>query len=237
MVQCAAAQAMEKPDYIAPIVFHHPIQNFSGTDGDASRDIHTAIRRLAKDIPNAIHGGPSYHYNSNTDRVHQAPAGFRTRGEHIGYLLRRFVSEGVRELPLEVVDVTWSGTTATVLFNHEVTRDTGQDWGTNLDTANALGGFEWVDNGSLIQITAITVQGRKVVLTLFSTPVGTAAQQKLRVATQTTTSTPTAGSTNRSGSQMRVNETGRASIYSYGDAQYGTHYRWATPQLCDVRDA
>lgn len=237
MAQLVAAQAMEKPGYLAPIVFHHPIEMFNGLDGAVSRDIQTAIRRLAKDIPNAIWGGGCYHFDSNTDRVHQSDAGYRQRGEHVGYLLRRFFSESIREEPLEVVDVTWSGTTATVLFSHQIVRDTSFDWGTNLDTANALAGFEWVDNGTVIQITAVTVQGRKAVLTLGSTPAGTAAEQKLRVATQTTTATLTAGANNRSGSQIRVDEAGRAAIYSYGDARYGTQYRWAVPQLCNVRAA
>lgn len=237
MLQRVAAMAMERPDYVAPIVFHHPIQMYSGTDGAASRAIHNGIRRLAMDTPNAIYGGPSYHFDSNSDRTHQSSAGFRTRGEHVGYLLRRFMCESVREVPLQIVDVAWSGTTATVLFNHEVMRDTGQDWGQNLSTTKQLAGFEWDDNGTLIQITALTISGRKVVLTLASTPTGTLAQQKLRIAEQTTVSGSFPGSNNRSGSQIRVNETGRAAIYSYGDAKYGTHYRWAIPQLCSVRAA
>jgi len=238
MCQAVAAQAMEKPDYLAPIVIHNPIEMKDGTDGAGSRVIHSAIRRMAKTAPQSIFAGGCYHFESNTDRVHQSDAGYRMRGEQVGHLLRKHFEGGVREHALEVVDVRWSGTTATVLFSEDVVLDTSYDWGTSLNTSFARNGFEWEDNGVLVPVTAVTVQGRKVVLTLGSAPVGTAAQQKLRIASQTTTSGLVAAiGSLRSGSQIRVNEPGRSSIYQYGDPSYGIHYRWAIPQLCDVRAA
>jgi len=237
MCQAVAAQGMEKPDYIAPIIVHNPIQMNGATDGAESMVIHTAITRMSKRSPNAIYAGGCYHFDSENDRVHQTPAGYRMRGEWNGHLLREYFEKGNRLHALEVVDVTWSGTTATVFFNEDVSLDTSYDWGTNLNAANAEYGFEWKDNNVNIAVTTVLVQGRKVILTLATTPVGTLAQQKLRVASQTTTGSLTNGANNRSGSQIRVNETGRSSIYQYGDARYGIHHRWAIPQLCNVRAA
>jgi hypothetical protein len=208
-----------------------------GSDGATSRGIHNAIRRLARDLPNCIYAGGNYHFDSESDRIHQEETGMRMRGELAGYLIRRFFSEGVREHALEVVDVTWSGTTFTALFNHDVVIDTNYTWGENLNTANAYAGLEWIDNGSAVAVTGATASGRKITGTLTSTPAGTAAQQFLRVASQTTTASLVSGLTNRSGSQIRVDETGRKSIYSAGDANYGIHYRWAVPQICTVRAA
>jgi hypothetical protein len=232
MCQILAAQAMEKPDYIAPIVLHHPIEMKDGTAGADSRAIHKAILRIATDLPGAIHGGASYQYDSESDRIHQTALGFRQRGERVGQLLRDYLA-GVKRSTLQITDVTLSGTTVVATFNEEIVRDTNFSYGTNLNASQALAGFEYLDNGSGIQITGIAVAGRKATLTLASTPVGTIDQQVLRIATQTTTATLTSGANNRSGSQIRVNETGLASIY---DATY-THYRWAVPQICSVRAA
>lgn len=236
-LQLIAAQHMMAPDYVAPVIFHNPTLMAYGTDGATSRAVHSAIRRAARDLPNGIHGGGCYHYDTESDRVHQEETGMKQRGEWDGYLLRRFFSDGVRTQAVECVDVKWSGTTFTALFPMDVVRDTSYDWGTNLNTAVALGGFEWLDNGAPIQITALTLQGRKVVGTLASTPAGTAAQQRLRIASQTTTGALTAGANNRSGSQIRADESGHKSIHSFGDARYGVQHRWAVPQLCSVRAA
>ena len=237
MCQLVAAQAMERPDYVAPIVIRIPIQNKDGTDGATSRGIANAIRRLGRDIPNAIFAGGNYHFDSESDRIHQEETGMRARGEQTGHLLRRLFSEGVRERALEVVDVTWSGTTATFLFNEEITVDTNFTWGENLDTTNACSGVQWFDNGSQVVVSSVVASGRKLVATLGSTPVGTAAQQVWRIASQTTSATLTSGLTNRSGSQIRVNDSGRKQIYSSGDATYGIDYRWATPQTGTARAA
>ncbi len=235
MALLVAAQAMRDPTYRAPIVIHHPIVMAFGTDGAVSRGIHDALRQVATDIPSALYAGGSYMFNSEADRTHNLPDGFRNRGEVAGRAINRYFAGSPVEAALVPTDVSLVGSTATVVFNANVIRDTGQDWGTNLNTSKALAGFEWVDNGTYIQISSLSVSGNTVTLNLASTPAGTIGQQRLQIATQTVTSTLTSGSNNRSGSQIRVNETGWASPYNPGDAKYGTHYRWAAPGSWTVR--
>lgn len=223
--QAFAAQAMGEPTYDAPIVFHIPITGFS----EAARGVARAITRLAKDMPKGILAGGSYQFPTEVDRVHQEEDGYRIRGEQGGFLLRTFFDGFERRQALQIVDATWSGTTATVIFNREIVRDTGVDYGTNLNTTNALAGLEFLDDGAFIKINTITVQGRVATLALASAPVGTT--QHVQIASQTITGTLTAGSNNLPGSQIRAAAAGEPSIYTpakvIGD--------FATPQKFEAR--
>lgn len=206
--QAFAAQAMGNPDYDAPVVFHMPV---AYAYLDNMRNVARAIVRLAKDLPNGILAGGSYQFPTEADRVHQDTTGFRQRGEQGGFLLRRFFDGFERRQALQIVDATWSGTTATVIFNREITRDTGVDYGTNINTTNALAGLEFLDDGAFIKINTITVQGRVATLALASAPVGTT--QHVQIASQTITGALTTGSSNLPGSQIRAAAAGEPSIY------------------------
>lgn len=208
-----AALAMEKPEYDAPFVFHMPTAYGSFGSAPNMKAVAKAIVRMANDLPNAMLAGGSYQFPTESDRVHQTEEGYRIRGEHAGYLLRQFAESKGRHKSLHIVEANWSGTTCNVLFNKEIVRDTGVDYGTNLNTSFALAGLEFLDDGSYIQITNISVQGRTAVLTLASTPSGTT--QEVQIASQTITGTLTAGSNNLPGSQIRSTETQRLSIYDY----------------------
>lgn len=230
MAQAVAAQAMDRPDYDAPIVFHAPITMMFGA---FSRGNYSAIKRLAQDIPNGLGPISSYQYDSEADRTHQSAIGFREKGEYGGRISRDFFQKAQRHTPVLIVDAVRSGATVTVTFNQEVTRDTGFSWGTNLNAANALGGFEFTYDGSAyVQVTAVAVQGENAILTLASDPGAHAATEEVRLALQDTTATLTAGATNRPGSQIRSNVDG--GFLSRYDYTY-RHYTWAVPQLAAVR--
>ena len=208
-----AAHAMDQPEYDAPFVFHMPVAYGSFGSADNMKAVARAIVRIAKDIPNAMLAGGSFQFPTEADRVHQEENGYRMRGEQGGYLLRDLSQGKVRHQSLYIVEANWSGTTANVLFNKEIVRDTSVDFGTNLNTSFALAGLEFLDDGSYIQITNISIEGRTAVLTLASTPSGTT--QQVQIASQTITGTLTAGSENLPGSQIRSTEAQRLSIYDY----------------------
>lgn len=224
--QAFAAQAMGNPDYDAPVVFHMPV---AYAYLDNMRNVARAIVRLAKDLPNGILAGGSYQFPTEADRVHQEEDGFRQRGEQGGFLLRRFFDGFERRQSLQIVDATWSGATTTVIFNREITRDTGVDYGTNLNATNALAGLEFLDDGAFIKINTITVQGRVATLALASTPVGTT--QHVQIASQTITGALTAGSSNLPGSQIRAAAAGEPSIYT----PVKVISDFATPQKFEAR--
>jgi hypothetical protein len=225
MGQMWAAQAMQDPDYIAPIVFTLPIQQSNGGDND--RVIRQAIFRLTKTIPNAIHAGSIWHWGANTDRTHPTELGYIYRGGFVGNLLRKFFENTDKPRPLHITDVTLSGTTFVAMFSSPVTIDTSLTAGENLNTAIAEGGLEWVDNGTEIAITggSLTASGWKVTGTLASAPIGTLAQQVLRIASQTTAATLVSGISNLPGTTIR--STDAASVSAYDGS---TYYKWAMSQ-------
>jgi len=228
LCQLVAAQAMGSPSYVAPVALHHPIQMATATvdaDGAFARGIHRAIKRIAADLTNGVAAGPSYNFSSENDRIHNDAVGFRTRGELGGYALAQDLNGGAYT-PLQISGTpVLSGSTVTVTFNAPITRDTGVDYGTSLDTSNALAGFQYFDNGSAIKINSMSIAGAVATLTLNSTPAGTIGQQQLRIGMQATPGTGT-GSDLRAGSQIRATTSLFTSIYDAGF----THYRWATPE-------
>lgn len=231
MCQLAASQAMQARDYRAPVVLTQPLQNSAGTDGEDDRAISTAITRIARDLPNAADIGGVYQWPAESDRVHPTPGGYVQRGEFVGAFLRNMSERGVKWPGPYITDVALDGTDFYVTFSEEVERDTSCTAGTNLNTSNALDGFEWLDNGSFIQITGLTYSGRLVSGTLASAPVGTIEQQVLRIAAQTTTSALTAGAENHSGSQVRATQGAVGGIYDPTQ----TSYFWANKQEIGVR--
>lgn len=231
MCQLAASQAMQARDYRAPVVLTQPLQNSAGTDGEDDRTISSAITRIARDLPNAADIGGVYQWPAESDRVHPTPGGYVQRGEFVGAALRNMAERGVKWPGPYITDVALDGTDFYVTFSEEVERDTSMNAGTNLNTANALDGFEWLDNGTFIQITGLTYNGRMVSGTLNSAPVGTIEQQVLRIAAQTTAAALVTGAENHSGSQVRATLGAVGGIYDPTQ----TSYFWANKQEIGVR--
>lgn len=231
--QLLAAQAMRKPGYVAPVVLTRPTSG--SRPSETMEEIHEAIRRIGQDLPGAMDLGAIYQWDVESDRIHPTPGAYVQRGEAVGRLIRDHFEQGVTWRGLHIVDATWDGaTTAVVTFSDAIVKDTSQGVGESLNSANAVDGFEWFDNGTNIAISTVTYSGRRATITLASAPSGTTAQQVVRIASQEVTSTLISGAANRSGSQVRAAGDGWPSIY---DGSY-TNYQWATPQRFeDVRDA
>jgi hypothetical protein len=225
--QSLAAVAMEKPGYSAPVLFHNPIVGVS----EATRGISNAIRRLAKDIENGMLLGGRYQYPHEVDRVHAEETGYRMKGEQAGFVMRDFADSKTRFQALQMVDAKWSGPTVIATFNKEIERDLTVNYGENLNASLALAGFEFFDDGSGIQITGVSTEGRKAVLTLASEPVG--ALQTLRIASQTISGALTAGSENLPGSQIKATGFSRKSILDHTF----TIEDFAQPQTINARAA
>lgn len=233
--QMAARQYMQVSDYIAPIFFTYPLQNSQQSNtGDADRTIAKVIERIARDLTKGIDCGPIYQWPANSDRVHPTDVGYVYRGEWIGQAMRDFAMGRGPWPSVRAIDLTWDGATEFVVtFDAEVERDTGMDAGTNLNTSFALDGLEWLDNGSYVQITNLSYEGRKIVGTLASSPSGSTAQQELRIAAQTTANTLISGAANHSGSQIRKSSSGMKSLYDFSQV----NYVWANKQTITARDA
>jgi len=233
MCQMYAAQAMRKPGYLAPIVFTYPVQQGGGASGENDRAIKRAILRLTCDLPNGINMGGIYQWPVSTDRVHPTEQAYVLRGEAVGRTLKRFFDNGAKWASLHITDVTISGTTFVATFSDPVQRDVTLGAGEALNSALAEDGFEWIDNGVSIAISGLLYQGWKVTGALASTPVGTLAQQTLRIAVQTTSGFAT-GVGNIPGSLVRSTDTGWPAISDY---TY-TNYSYASPQtFTSVRTA
>lgn len=226
-IQAFAAHAMQRVDYDAPILFHMPVAY--GTFGTAPnmRNVARAILRLARDLPGGIMLGGSYQFPI-TDGVHQSNVGMRKKGELAGLRLREYFTDGATFQALQMVDAVLSGTTVTVTFNKEITYDLALTFGTSLNATNALGGFEFTDDGAFIKINTIAVQGRKAILTLNAAPTGTT--RLLQIASQAMTGKPTTFQLT-AGSQIRADTASPLSIYDY-TTQF---YDLAAPQVIDVR--
>lgn len=226
-LQSFAANAMNRVDYDAPVVFHMPVAY--GTFGTAAnmRTVAKAIVRLARDLPGGMLLGGSYQFPV-TDGVHASNVGMRQKGELAGYLLRDYFAKRETFQCLQMIDAVWSGTTVTVTFNKEIAYDTGLTFGTSLNATNALGGFEFLDDGAFIKINTISIQGRKAILTLNAAPAGTT--QIVQIASQAMTGTPATFQT-VAGSQIKASSTGQVSIYDYTK----TFYETAAPQVLEAR--
>lgn len=224
--QLWAAQAMRKPNYLAPVVFTYPASQNNGGSGNNDRAIKAAIKGIAADLPNGINLGGIYQWPVDTDRVHPTTPSYVMRGEAVGRRLRQFFEVGATEPALHITDVTLSGATFVATFSGPIVRDTTLGVGELLNTALAEDGIEWLDNGVGIAISGLLYQGWKVQGTLASAPAGTLAQQTLRIAVQTTTGALTAGAASLSGSQVRLAGAGWPSISDY---TYTNHV-YASPQ-------
>lgn len=230
--QLAAAQAIGDPSYVAPVVLTYPVQTNAGDSGARDIAIKTAIKRVGDDLPGAVMLGPVYQWPCESDRVHPTPASYVLRGEAVGRTITRKL-QGITDEALHITGVTLSGSTFVATFSHPVVRDSTLNVGSNLNTSFARDGFEWLDNGGFIQITDLIYSGNTVTGTLASTPAGTLAQQRLRIASQATTATLTPGAQNLAGSLVRKDAAGWASDF---DPAY-TNYEWASPQVCTVEAA
>jgi hypothetical protein len=231
MCQMVAAQAMEMPEYDAPIVFHTPVQSQNGLD---SQGIKNAINRLAKDIPNGMLAGSFYQWGVNTDLIHGSATGFRMRGEYDGWLLSNFWTKNERHMGLRITDAVRSGATITVTFNDEITWDQTVQFGTSLSVnpAGQRHGFQYSYDGTNdLAITGLTIQGRKAILTLGSDPGAKVSTETIRIAMQTTPGTGTWPG-QCCGSQIKsATNPGFLSLY---DPTY-RNYVWAAPQRKAVR--
>jgi hypothetical protein len=224
MVRMCAKHALGDSTYEAPLILSYPAQTNGGGSGANDRAIKEAIRRIAEDL-SAI-DFPTYPFPCESDRVHNTNDGQVLRGEYAGLCARGTFGASPR-----IVSVTLSGTTFVATFDQAIVRDATVGVGSNLNTANAEDGFEWVDNGTEIAITggSLVYGATTVTGTLASAPVGTLAQQVLRYASQVTTVTLTAGVANLAGGNVRANVTGVVSDH----VPTFTHYPWAIPQVFD----
>lgn len=223
-LQAIASQVKGDPDYVAPIFFSMPLQNKVPTAGvDASNDIaiKNAIKTLkdSGDVQN-LFVLPTYPLTleSGADYTHGTPDDFIRRGEYVGKLITEYLAD-TRYEQLRIKQVTRSGTTVTVKFTHNVVRDVTNNFGSSL---NGFDGFEYLDNGSDITINNVTYSGDTATITLNSTPVGTDAQQVLRLGLQVTAASG-ANITGQNGTVVRKDMTGEASVVDVGF----THYDWA----------
>jgi hypothetical protein len=220
--QKAAAQAMNRPEWRAPIVFHNPAQN--GTA--ACWKIHRAIVRAAAEVENAILSSPINQWQVNGDGVHNSALGYRERGEWDGYLLRRFLQDGVRKASPKLVQAVRNGVNVTMTFDQEVTLRTqggAFNLGSGLNVGVAQNGVEFVDNGAMIAINAgsMVFNGRIVTFSLASAPVGAAGTQEVRIGMQA--GTQSGWPNNISGSPIAAaNDAGEPSIYDPTKRSY--HY-------------
>jgi hypothetical protein len=226
MVQTYAAQAMGDPSYVAPVLWTYPIQTNGGGSGANDRAIKNGIRRVCEDFAGVYDAGPAYQWPAGTDRVHPTEASYVKRGEKIGRDIAA-LRNGAEPFALKVTGLTLAGTTFVATFNANVVRDATLGVGTNLNTSYAKDGMEWSDNGSYIAITNAVYSGNTITGTLAAAPVGTLAQQELRIASQTTTATLTAGAANLAGSLIRRDAAGWPGL---NDPTY-TNYDWAIPQV------
>jgi hypothetical protein len=226
-LQRVAAQAMDRPDYKAPIVIHNPAQSQNGAD---SRAINNALIRIAAETPNAILGGGLNQWNVNADLIHGSAVGFRQRGEQDGWLLSKFFLEGKIFKGLRMVDAYRSGATVTVTMNGEAERDATATFGASLNATKALAGFEYTHDGSAdIQVTAVTVSGRRAVLTLASDPGAHAGTELLRLAMQTS---PASGTWPQQAAGSQIRSTTERFVSPYDGT---TQYVWASPCKLAVR--
>jgi hypothetical protein len=227
MAQRIAAQAMDRPDYRAPIVVHNPGQMLNGAD---SRAIQNALIRIVAETPNAILGGCLNQWSLGPDQIHGDGPGFRQRGEQDGWALAEFFTKGRVFKGLRLVDAFRVGATVTGTLNDEAERDATATFGSLLNVGNAFAGVEFTyDGAAYVPITNVVVTGRRVVCTLGSDPGVHAATEELRIAMQTTLSA-TSWPTRSAGSQIRSTKDRFISPYDGS-----TQYVWASPCKLAVR--
>lgn len=227
-LQMYAAQAMLAPGYVAPVLLTYPAQQAQavGNTGEHDRNIKGAIRRLCVDQPGFYDAGAIYQWPVGADRVHPDPGSYVLRGEHVGRMLRRLTAGEVVAAPLRITGVIQSGVVFTVTFSKPVVRDTVRNVGQSLATGTAEDGLEWFDNGTALAIVpgSLVYSGSTVSGMLASPPLGTPAQQVVRIAEQYTSATLTAGAANLSGSVVRSSESW---VSNYGATAM---YDFAIPQ-------
>lgn len=222
MARLYAAQAMQEPDYVAPVFGTYPVQMWNA---DQDRTIKEAMRQAGLASGVYMLGG-SYPYPANNDRIHNINTGVVYRGEMVGHAMEEWRSTGnVTESPY-MTGVTLSGTTFVATFSENMVRDSTLNCGQSLNTSFARDGFEWTDNGSYIAIDNLIYSGNTVTGTLHSAPVGTIDQQRLRIALQDANGTALIDYANIAGCIVRADTDGWPSPY---DGAY-THRRWAIPQ-------
>ena len=217
--QLYAAQAMRKPDYIAPVALSYMAES-AYNNGTDDRTIKSAIKRVIQDLPNAIDIGAIYQWDVSSDMTHPTPKGYIMRGEAVGKAFRDYFERQDNPKSLYITDVTLSGTTFVATFNMPIIKDANANYGQSLSSKD---GFEWIDNGTPIAISNITYSGWQATGTLASAPIGTLAQQVLRIANQKSTS---GSAPYMAGSVVRANTNSWVSII---DANYN-NYVWAVPQ-------
>jgi hypothetical protein len=226
-LQRVAAQAMDRPDYKAPIVIHNPAQSQNGAD---SRAINNALIRIAAETPNAILGSCLNQWNVNADLIHGTAVGFRQRGEQDGWLLSKFFLEGKIFKGLRMVDAYRVGNLVTVTLNGEAERDATATFASSLNATKALAGFEYSHDGTTyVQVSAVTVSGRRAVLTLASDPGAHAGTEEVRLAMQTS---PASGTWPQQAAGSQIRSTTERFVSPYDGT---TQYVWASPCKLSVR--
>lgn len=222
-----AAQAMGNPNYVAPVFATYANQMWNGA---SDRTVKEALRQAGLN-PGVYVLGPSYPYPVDNDRIHNTNIGMIYRGEFVGKAMREWFTDDTEPAALSITDLTLSGTTFVATFSEAIVRDATLNCGENLNTANAVDGLEWSDNGTDLAISSLTYGTNTITGTLSATPTGTTAQQVLRIAEQYTPGTALINYANVAGCIVRAATAGWASSYN---PSY-THYRWAIPQSVTPR--
>ena len=207
--QLYAAQALNNPSYVAPVLLAFPAQQAqaAANTGEHDRNIKEAIRQLCS-LPGFYNAGAIYQWPVDTDRIHPLVGSYVLRGEHIGRMISAIASGSAVYTPLQINSVSLTGATFIATFNKNVVKDTVLNVGQNLVTTTAEDGFEWFDKGVPLAINSgsLIYSGNTVTGTLASVPTGTKEQQTLRIAEQYTEASLIIGATNLAGSLVRSEE-------------------------------
>ena len=224
--QWRAAVACGRPDWIAPVIASQQMQMSNTADKDQL--ILEAQLAAAARVRRAV-VIPTNHISHTSDRVHPDSPGMYEIGQMKAHVFIQMHFHGRLSHYPEVIAARFAGSTVTLTWNQDMTRDAAFDYGTLLDV-NFLDGYGLIDNGTWRRVTSATTVGRITTLGLAAPITGTAAQQVLYIGCQPTTSTLTSGSAYRSGHIIRATDQAAGNDNFNSMRQAFAHKRWARMQ-------
>lgn len=224
--QWRAAVACGRPDWIAPVIASQQMQMSNTADKDQL--ILEAQLAAAARVRRAV-VIPTNHISHTSDRVHPDSPGMYEIGQMKAHVFIQMHFHGRLPHYPEVIAARFSGSTVTLTWNQDMTRDAAFDYGTLLN-ADFLDGYGLIDNGTWRRVTSATTVGRITTLGLAAPITGTAAQQVLYIGCQPTTSTLTSGSAYRSGHIIRATDQAAGNDNFNSMRQAFAHKRWARMQ-------
>lgn len=202
LAQAMASQSLGDPNFLAPVFLTMPVQTGGESYGDIA--VKRAINKMSDNLDGIFNLGGVYQWPIESDRTHPTAEGAVARGEYVGDVIRDYFTRQNAVNAPRAVDLTYSGTTFTLVFDKSVERDVTNIAGTNLNTANALDGIEWFDSNAnnYIKINSLNYSGRVITGELASTPTGVESDNEVRIAMQRTTAALQTGAENHTGSQV-----------------------------------